>query len=234
MNDAVALIPARGGSKRISRKNVRPFLGVPAIARVIATLQQTGVFSRIVVSTDDSEIAEISRAAGAEVPGYRPAALSDDYTTTVEVVRHAIGMWLSGLDLQTPLWVIYPTALLLEPETLAAAQDRFGHASCDFLIPVLRYPHPVERRLRVTPTGILAPDEPTALRSRSQDLVPAFHDAGQFYVGSIRAWTDFAPLVSGRNLAHELPAGSAVDVDEPGHWTLAENLARGATPDATG
>ena len=95
-------------------------------------------------------------------------------------------------------------------------------------------PHPVERRLRLTPAGILAPDEPAALRSRSQDLAPAFHDAGQFYVGTIRAWTDFAPLASGRNLAYELPAGSAVDIDEPGHWVLAENLARGATPDVSG
>ena len=234
MSGAVALIPARGGSRRIPRKNIRPFLGVPAIARVVATLQRTKIFSRIVVSTDDQEIAEISRAAGAEVPGYRPAALSDDFTTTVEVVRHAIGMWLPGLDAGTPLWVVYPTALLLDPETLVAARDRFGRAPCDFLIPVLRYPHPVERRLRLTPAGILAPDEPAALRSRSQDLAPAFHDAGQFYVGTIRAWTDFAPLASGRNLAYELPAGSAVDIDEPGHWVLAENLARGATPDVSG
>jgi pseudaminic acid cytidylyltransferase len=234
MSGAVALIPARGGSRRIPRKNVRPFLGVPAIGRVIGTLQRSGIFGRIVVSTDDPEIAEISRASGAEVPSYRPAALSDDHATTVEVVRHAIGTWLSGLDAGTPLWVVYPTALLLDPETLVAARDRFGRAPCDFLIPVLRYPHPVERRLRVTPAGILAPDEPAALRSRSQDLAPAFHDAGQFYVGTIRAWIDFAPLASGRNLAYELPAGSAVDVDEPGHWVLAENLARSATPDVSG
>ena len=226
MNGAVALIPARGGSRRVPRKNIRPFLGVPAIARVISTLGHSDIFDRILVSTDDPEIAEVSRDAGADVPGYRPAALSDDHATTVDVVRHAIGAWLSDLDEGTPLWTVYPTALLVGSETLVAAGESFVRARPDFLVPVLRYPHPVERRLRITSDGVIAADEPAALLARSQDLEAAFHDAGQFYVGTVRAWKELAPLVSGRSLAFELPAGSAVDVDEPGHWNLAESLAR--------
>lgn len=227
MKSAVALIPARGGSRRVPRKNIRPFLGVPAIARVISTLERAEIFNRIVVSTDDPEIAEVSRDSGADVPGYRPAVLSDDYATTVDVVRHAIGAWLFDLNFGTPLWAVYPTALLLRSETLVSAGESFVRTRPDFLVPVLRYPHPVERRFRITSEGVLAADEPAALLARSQDLQPAFHDAGQFYIGTVRAWTEFAPLVTGRNLPFELPAGSAVDVDEPGHWDLAESLARG-------
>ena len=226
MTGPVALIPARGGSRRIPRKNVRSFLGTPAIERVIATLQRAEIFDRILVSTDDAQIAEISRSAGADVPTLRPAALSDDHTPTVEVIRHGIDVWLSHFLEDTLLWGVYPTAVLLKPQTVIEAQAAFLDARPDYLVPVLRYPHPVERRMRVSESGLLYPDEPTALTMRSQDLVPAFHDAGQFYLGAIRAWRQFTPLASGRNLAYELPAGSAIDIDEPRDWTLAEFLAQ--------
>lgn len=226
MTSSVALIPARGGSRRIPRKNVRPFLGTPAIERVIATLQRAEIFDQILVSTDDAQIAQISRSAGADVPALRPAALSDDHTTTAEVLRHAIDVWLPHLHEDALLWGVYPTAVLLKPQTVIEAQAAFLRARPDYLVPVLRYPHPVERRMRVDQSGFLYPDEPTALAMRSQDLVPAFHDAGQFYLGTIQAWKQFVPLASGRNLAFELPAGSAIDVDEPRDWTLAEMLAQ--------
>lgn len=226
MSGAVALIPARGGSKRIPRKNVRPFLGVPAITRVIDTLQRSEMFDRILVSTDDPEIAEFSAEAGADVPALRPSELAGDEVSTVDVVRHAIRSWLSDLDERAVLWTVYPTAFLLKPEILELAWERFVHSEPDFLIPVLRYPHPVERRLRMTPAGVLIADEPLALRLRSQDLEPAFHDAGQFYVGTIGAWMASTPLADGQNVPFELPAGSAIDVDEPDHWVYAERLAR--------
>lgn len=225
MTTDIALVPARGGSRRIPRKNLKNFLGVPAIARVIATLQQSGIFDRIVVSTDDQEISGVARHAGADVPGPRPDDLADDHATTAEVIRHAIDAWLGDLEADARLWAVYPTAVLLTCETLGAARAMFEAAGPDFLIPVLRYAHPVERRLRAAAGGLLIPDEPLALRARSQDLEPAFHDSGQFYVGTIHAWQQFTPLASGRNLAFELPAGSAVDIDEPAHWELAERLA---------
>jgi pseudaminic acid cytidylyltransferase len=221
----IALVPARGGSRRIPRKNLKGFLGVPAIARVIAMLQHSEIFDRIVVSTEDQEIAGVARDAGADVPGVRPDHLADDHATTTEVVRHAIETWLEDVGEDARLWAVYPTAVLLTCETLCEASAMFEAADADFLIPVLRYAHPVERRLRVAAGGLLIPDELVALRARSQDLEPAFHDSGQFYVGTIQAWQQFTPLTSGRNRAFELPAGSAVDIDEPAHWALAERLA---------
>jgi pseudaminic acid cytidylyltransferase len=223
---ATALVPARGGSRRIPRKNLKPFLGVPAIARVIAVLKASEIFDHIVVSTDDDEIAAVAATAGADLLGRRPASLADDHTTTIDVVRHALSEWLRPSDAESHLWVVYPTAVLLTTRTLLAAREAFIASEADFLIPVLRYPHPVERRLRRTEEGFLDPDEPGALHARSQDLPPAYHDAGQFYLGTFGSWARHSPLASGRNLALELPTGEAVDIDEPEHWERAELLAR--------
>lgn len=225
MSGAIALIPARGGSRRIPRKNVRPFLGVPAIQRVIGTIQGSGIVDRVLVSTDDEEIARLAAEAGAEVPGFRPAALADDHATTIDVVHHAIEAWLDDRGPTDRLWVVYPTAVLLRAATLLSANDAFGRSAADFLVPVLRFPHPVERRLRVGRDGILVPDEPDALQTRTQDLEPAFHDAGQFYLGRFLAWQRLAPLASGRSMAYEVPHDDAVDIDEPEHWARAERLA---------
>ena len=225
MTAGIALIPARGGSRRIPRKNVRPFLGVPAIQRTIATVQESGVADRIIVSTDDDEIAAFAVEAGAHVPGPRPAALADDHATTIAVVRHALSDWLYDYDRDTLLWVVYPAALLLRPDDLKEAQKRFEDAASSFLVPVLRYPHPVERRLRISPDGVLRADHPEELATRTQDLEPAFHDSGQFYVGRIASWLESSPLADPRSVGLELAADRAVDIDEPEDWERAERLA---------
>ncbi len=226
MSSIIALIPARGGSKRIPRKNVRPFLGVPAIVRTIGTVLASGV-ERVIVSTDDDEVMRLALDAGAEVPARRPAELADDHATTSAVVRHAIGAWMSEADSDRPLIVVYPTAVLLEPDVIRTAVDRYLDSDADFLVPVLRYPHPVERRLRVKPSGFLLADEPHHLGSRTQDLEPAFHDSGQFYIGSIAAWLrEDSILASSRSIAWELPPDSAVDIDDLPDWSRAERLAR--------
>lgn len=227
MSGAVALIPARGGSRRIPRKNVRPFLGVPAIKRVINTVVASGIVDRIVVSTDDHEVASIARDAGAEVPSLRPPELADDHTTTLAVVQHAIETWFSELEPSDHILVVYPTALLLTPDSLREASHRFAGSDADFLVPVLRYPHPVERRLRIDEAGRLRPDEPGHVATRSQDLDPAYHDSGQFYIGLLAAWKDdLSPLAEGRAIAWELAADDAVDIDEPADWARAERLAQ--------
>lgn len=223
--NGIALIPARGGSRRIPRKNIRPFLGVPALARTIATVRAAAVTGRIVVSTDDDEIAEVARAAGAEVPGPRPDDLSDDQTSTSAVVRHAISAWFGSAPDDAELWVVYPSALLLRPEDLTEAAARFRAADAAFLVPVLPYPHPVERRLRLDDDGLLEPDEPARMEERTQDLRPAYHDAGQYYVGRIGSWRTGSPLLDPRSIGHEVALESAVDIDEPAHWTRAERLA---------
>lgn len=223
---SIALVPARGGSRRVPRKNVRPFLGTPAIGRVLRTIAGSGVADRIVVSTDDEEIAAVSTAAGAEVPGLRPDELADDMTATTEVVRHVISAWLPGEGRGTRLWVVYPTALLIRQIDLLAAARRFEGVEAEFLVTVLRFPHPVERRLRMDESGTLRPDEPQHLASRTQDLRPAFHDAGQFYLGRIGSWLESSPLQSGSSIGFELPKDRVVDIDRPEDWELAERLAR--------
>ena len=225
MTETIALIPARGGSRRIPRKNVRPFLGVPAIQRTIATVRESAVAGRIIVSTDDDEIAALSREAGADVPGVRPAALADDHATTIQVVRHAITEWLADSDCDAVLWVVYPAALLLRPDDLKEAWTRFRDIGSSFLVPVLRYPHPVERRLRIGSDEVLRANHPEELGTRTQDLEPAFHDSGQFYVGRITSWLDSSPLADPRSVGMELAADRAVDIDEPEDWVRAERLA---------
>lgn len=225
MTNSIALIPARGGSRRIPRKNVRPFLGVPAIQRTIATIWDAGVVDRIIVSTDDEEIAKLARDVGAEVPGPRPAELADDHATTLAVVRHAVTAWLDDVDRDALLWVVYPAALLLHPEDLDRARVRLASGGARFLVPVLRYPHPVERRLRIGTDGVLRADHPEHLSTRTQDLEPAFHDAGQFYVGSIAAWMGSSPLADASSVGMELAADRAVDIDEPQDWERAERIA---------
>jgi len=225
MIGAVALIPARGGSRRIPRKNARPFLGVPSIQRTIKTVQESGVVDRLIVSTDDGEIAMLAREAGAEIPGTRPADLSDDHATTLAVVRHAVDEWLKDHGRDEILWVVYPAALLLRPGDLQAARTRFERSEPSFLVPVLRYPHPVERRLRIGLDGVIRADDPEALATRTQDLEPAFHDAGQFYIGRIESWMASSPLADPHSVGMELATDRAVDIDEPEDWERAERLA---------
>jgi pseudaminic acid cytidylyltransferase len=228
MSRGIALIPARGGSKRVPRKNLRPFLGVPAIARVIDVVRAAGIVGRVLVSTDDEEIAGLARAAGAEVPALRPAELADDHASTIAVVRHAITTWLPEESANTPLWVVYPTALLLTAEDLRGAAERLVTSTADFVASVVPFPHPVERRLRIAASGFLRADEPDALASRTQDLPPAYHDAGQFYGGTLAAWQEDTPLASARTVGQVMDRLRAVDIDEPGDWALAEAIARHA------
>ena len=233
MSEFCALVPARGGSKRIPRKNIRSFLGTPAIVRTIETVLASGLASRVVVSTDDDEIAQLAESAGADVPGRRPAELADDHASTAAVVRHAISTWIDGSTPEKPLIVVYPTAVLLTVDAIKDAADRFLQSDADFLIPVLRYPHPVERRLRINRAGLLVADEPHELLVRTQDLQPAYHDAGQFYIGKLRSWTNngsASVLNSGRALAWEMSRELAVDIDEPEHWERAERLAASRAP----
>ena len=225
MTESIVLIPARGGSRRIPRKNVRQFLGVPAIQRTIGTVRESAVADRIIVSTDDAEIAALALDAGAEIPGPRPPALADDHATTIAVVRHAVTEWLGASDRDTVLWVVYPAALLLRPDDLREARTRFEETGCSFLVPVVRYPHPVERRLRLAADGVLRADHPDELATRTQDLEPAFHDSGQFYVGRIAAWMGSSPLADPRSVGMELAADRAVDIDEPEDWERAERQA---------
>jgi len=218
----LAVIPARGGSKRIPRKNVREFCGRPMITWSIEAARQSGCFDKIVVSTDDDEIAAVSVAKGAEVPFRRPANLSDDYTATSPVVAHAI-QWCSDAGI-TPEYVccLYATAPFVEPVDIVEGLRQLEGRDADFAFSVTRYPFPIQRAVRITGSGRVSMFQPEHLLTRSQDLEEAYHDAGQFYWGTAAAWLENRPVFSPNSSAVILPRHRVQDIDTPEDWQRAE------------
>lgn len=219
----VALIPARGGSQRIPRKNIRPFLGRPMLAWPIGAARASGLFDRIVVSTDDDEIAAIARAAGAEVPFRRDPALADAHTGITEVIRDAIGQLGAAGGAPAQLCLIYATAPLVQADDLAAGLAALKTA--EFAISVAPFTAPVQRALRID-DGRVRMMDPGQLLTRSQDLVPAFHDAGQFCWGHAAAWLGAGRVFEAPTAAIEIPPHRVQDIDTPEDWTRAELIAR--------
>lgn len=218
----LCVIPARGGSKRIPRKNVKPFAGKPMISYAISAARRSGCFDRIVVSTDDDEIAQVALAHGAEVPFRRPPELSDDVTPTVPVVAHAVRACLPAAA-QDLVCCIYPAVPLLEPSDLTRALAWLCDAPAPYVFPVVEFASPIQRALRRDATGAVQPFHPEYASTRTQDLEPAYHDAGQFYWGPASAW------LQGLNIhAHGagliVPHWKAVDIDTPDDWLRAEAL----------
>ena len=217
----IAIIPARGGSKRIPRKNVMPFCGKPMIAYAIEAAQKTGLFEHIVVSTDDAEIASVARGFGAQTPFTRPEALSGDYTTTSEVLVHAIQECQQlGLVIDH-VCCIYPCVPLIQADDIALALQRLGSSSSKFCFPIVEFPSPVLRALKQNPDGTMSPFFAKNELARTQDVQTAFHDAGQFYWGSAQSWLSCAHVHS-NSVGIELPAWRVVDIDTPDDLKRAE------------
>jgi pseudaminic acid cytidylyltransferase len=222
----LAVIPARGGSKRIPRKNIRPFAGKPMIAFAIDAAISSGQFDHVVVSTDDPEIAEIARERGAEVPFLRPAELSDDFTPTVPVIAHAIKT-CTGLGMATELvCCLYPGVPMIDPADLTAARERLAATGASYAFPVAPFPAAIQRALRRDKeTGAAQPFNPEYVNTRTQDLEPAYFDAGQFYWGRRQAWLDGLNIhANGTTIV--LPEWRVVDIDTPDDWARAELLYR--------
>ncbi|KAA0996435.1 pseudaminic acid cytidylyltransferase [Pseudomonas sp. ANT_J12] len=219
----VAIIPARGGSKRIPRKNLKPFDGVPMIARSIKTALDSGLFAQVVVSTDDEDIAELARACGAQVPFMRPAALADDFTGTAAVIAHALQA-LPAQDFDFAC-CIYATAPLLQirflQQGLALLEQ---HPDKSFAFSVCDFAFPVQRALTLDDHGALTALYPEFRQTRSQDLPPAYQDAGQFYWGRRSAWLQGEVLYSTQSLPVILPRYLVQDIDTPEDWKRAEYL----------
>ncbi len=221
---AIAIIPARGGSKRIPRKNILPFCGQPMLAYAIQAAQQSGCFSKVVVSTDDEEIAEVARQLGAEVPFLRPASLADDHTGTTPVVIDTIQR-LDQLGIQAEHYCcIYATVPLIQAADLRAAHDRLLASKAPFVYTVAEFGFPIQRAVRMDAQGRVTPFWPEQMTQRSQDLEPAYQDAGQFYWGSRAAWLGGISPVGGEGVGHILPRHRVVDIDTPEDWHLAELL----------
>lgn len=218
----LAVIPARGGSKRIPRKNVRPFCGKPMIAWSIEAARESGCFDRIVVSTDDPEIAGTALELGAEVPFMRPPELSDDHTGTMAVIAHAV-TWLERRG-EAPQQVccVYATAPLLLPGDLRLGLARLEESGCDFAFSVASYPFPIQRALRIDRDGRVGMFWPEQFPTRSQDLEEAYHDAGQFYWGSAAAWLSGTAIFGSGSVPVILPRHRVQDIDTPEDWERAE------------
>lgn len=221
----VAIIPARGGSKRIARKNLKPFRGEPIIRHSIRTALDSGLFERVIVSTDDAEIAEVARALGAEVPFMRPAELADDHAGTAAVIVHALHtLQEQGYHAELAC-CIYATAPLLQSRYLREGRELLeAHAERSFAFSVCGFGFPVQRALGLNEDGALTALYPQYRQTRSQDLPPAFQDAGQFYWGRAAAWLRGDVLFSECSLPVILPRHLVQDIDTEDDWRRAEFL----------
>lgn len=229
----LAVIPARGGSKRIPRKNIREFCGRPMIAWSIAAAHASGCFDRIVVSTDDDEIAEVARELGADVPFMRPATLSDDYAGTVPVIAHAITELRRLGEDPRQVCCIYATAPFLQTSDLRRGFDLLNQGHCNYVFSVTRYPFPIQRAIRITSSGRVRMFSPEHFNTRSQDLEEAYHDAGQFYWGSATAWLTGEAMFDENSVSIVLPRYRVQDIDTLEDWQMAELMFEAAKLQST-
>ncbi|TYL47155.1 pseudaminic acid cytidylyltransferase [Marinomonas sp. IMCC 4694] len=212
----VAVIPARGGSQRIPKKNIRLLDGKPLIAYSIETALASGLFDRVIVSTDDTNIAAVAQAFGAETPFLRPADLSDHMTGTTPVMQHALQYLIHEGNEPDEACLIYATCPLLTPADLQQGQAQLAHIE-GFCFSATTFGFPIQRALHITATGELAPMFPEHIQSRSQDLVEALHDAGQFYWARTQDWFDKA-IFGPHSLPLMLPRHRIQDLDTEEDW----------------
>jgi pseudaminic acid cytidylyltransferase len=219
----LAVIPARGGSKRIPRKNIKLFGGKPMIAWSIEAALQSGCFDYVLVSTDDNEIAEVAQAYGAEVPFIRPSHLSDDYTTTIPVVAHAIQQLQTKNRITvTDVCCIYATAPFLKGTDLTLGLRMLTDTNADYVFSVTSYPFPIQRAIRIISNQRVEMIQAEFCDIRSQDLKEAWHDAGQFYWGKADLWLSGSPIFGSNSVALPLPRYRVQDIDTFEDWKQAE------------
>jgi pseudaminic acid cytidylyltransferase len=218
----MAVIPARGGSKRIPRKNIRDFCGKPIIAYSIDAAIQSRLFERVIVSTDDDEIAEVARDFGAEIPFMRPAELSNDFTGTIPVIRHAIKAMQAQNVWAQHVCCIYATAPFISAHNIERGWRILLKTGADYAFSVTSFASPIQRAIRITPGGHVAMFQPESYEIRSQDLEKAYHDAGQFYWGRAAAFLDTIPMFSDHAVPVLLPRYQVQDIDTLEDWDIAE------------
>ena len=221
---SLAIIPARSGSKRIPKKNIRHFNGKPIIGHVIEKAIQSKVFSKVIVSTDSVEVGNASRSFGAEVPFLRPKEISDDFTSVIEVVRHGIKHFENLNEIFDNICLLYPTAPLIDIDDL-----RKGLAllrTSDFAVSVSEFPFPIERALlfNIDKQTIEMRDKKN-FYVRSQDFPLAYHDAGQFIFGNKNSWMGKVPMIDGRNSPVFVARERVQDIDNERDWEYAEKKA---------
>ncbi|SDK11900.1 N-acylneuraminate cytidylyltransferase [Methylophilus rhizosphaerae] len=223
-NKTIAVIPARGGSKRIPRKNIRDFCGKPMIAWSIEVARSSGLFDHVIVSTDDSEIADIAIQYEAEVPFIRPVELADDYTGTTPIIAHAIDWVNLNIGKVDYACCIYATAPFVQAEELQIGRDLLKQSGADYTFSATSYAFPIQRAIRITDEQRVEMFYPEHFNTRSQDLEEAYHDAGQFYWGRSDAWLAGKPLFAKCAAPVLLPRNRVQDIDTVEDWERAEWL----------
>ncbi len=220
----LAIIPARGGSKRIPKKNIRDFAGKPMIAHAIETAFASGCFDDVLVSTDCDEIAQIAKQYGAKVPFKRPNELADDFATTLDVMAHAALWCQSNYHDVSHLCCIYATSPLLKPDFLQQAQQLLEQHQSDYVFAACEYDFAIQRGFTLSNSGQVAMMYPEHMLTRSQDLTPAYHDAGQFYFAPIASFLEKRPIFSAASTPLVLPRRYCQDIDTEEDWQFARLL----------
>lgn len=222
----LAVIPARGGSKRIPRKNIKLFCGKPIIGWSIEAAQDSECFDRIIVSTDDEEIADIARSFGAEVPFLRPKNLSDEHSGTIPVIAHAIE-WQSRNGREAAhACCIYPTAPFIQPSDLILGMEMLLNNDVAYAFSVTSFAFPIQRAIKINIDHRIEMLNPQYFNARSQDLEKMWHDAAQFYWGCSEAWMSGMPIFSNNSLPIILPRYRVQDIDIMEDWEKAEYMFR--------
>lgn len=222
----LAVIPARGGSKRIPRKNIKMFHGQPMIAWSIQAAIDSGCFDEVWVSTDDEEIAVVAQVYGAKVPFLRPAYLSDDFATTADVMSHAVEEF-GKINHALPDYIccLYATAPFVTKADLVQGLEKIkNNSDLNYVFSATTYPFPIQRAIKLNEHDTVEMFSPQYFNSRSQDLEEAWHDAGQFYWGTAEAWLNKAMIFASQSSVVELPRFRVQDIDTQEDWDRAEWL----------
>ena len=218
----ICVIPARGGSKRIPRKNIKNFNGKPIIAYSIETALASSCIDQVIVSTDDQKISEVAKKYGAQVPFIRPKKFSTDHMTTLPVVSHAIEWMEAHGNPINAVCCLYATAPFVQTETISDAYEKFKDVNADFCFSITSFPFPIQRALKISKSNKVDMFQPEHLNTRSQDLEEAYHDAGQFYWGTKQAFRSNAAILSGVVIPYVLPRHLVQDIDTLEDWKRAE------------
>lgn len=218
---SIAIITARGGSKRIPKKNIKNFCGKPIIAYSIEAALKSGLFDEVMVSTDSEEIAEISKQYGAKVPFMRSAATSNDFAVTADVLREVLNEYKKiGKTFDTVL-CLYPTAPFVTAERLKDSFSRFCSAKPDSLMSVVKFDFPPQRAVAIC-NDTIAFQHPEYALTRSQDLEPLYHDCGQFYILNTDSFDKYKALVMPHTMPFIVPEEEVQDIDNESDWLIAE------------
>ncbi len=220
----ICVIPARGGSKRIPRKNIKEFNGKPIIAYSIEAALKSNCFDQVIVSTDDVEIVEVAKKYGAQVPFIRPTELSNDYAGTIPVIKHAIEWLEENNNSIESVCCLYATAPFIQPQTISRAFQRLQESKTDYCFSATSFTFPIQRALRITQDDKVDMFYPEYFNVRSQDLEEAYHDAGQFYWGKAQAFKDELPIFSEVATSYILPRYLVQDIDTKEDWIRAEAM----------